>query len=175
MLSMSLTVRDPSRSLELLVDGRRVGKFVVIFLTCQTTVHFKKTKIDGTLCFLQEWRRLTLTETEDRSYFKGIPLGIPYRGILPSSKNPGFFILQVGFAKEPKWRIGKISSKFSAQSLIYLLISINLVPKSISFIIYDLFGAQKTDNFTHSCSSLENHHVRNMSPFSDQFGPTRIF
>ena len=53
MLSMSLTVRD-SRSLELLFDGRRVGKFVVIFLTCQTTVHFKKTKIDGTLFFLQE-------------------------------------------------------------------------------------------------------------------------
>lgn len=35
MLSMSLTVRDPSRSLKLLVDGRRVRKFVVIFLTYQ--------------------------------------------------------------------------------------------------------------------------------------------
>lgn len=35
MLSMFLTVRDPSRSLKLLVDGRRVRKFVVIFLTYQ--------------------------------------------------------------------------------------------------------------------------------------------
>lgn len=46
MLSMSLTVRDPSRSLELLVDGRRVGKFVVIFLTCQTTVQKDKNRWD---------------------------------------------------------------------------------------------------------------------------------
>lgn len=45
MLSMSLTVRD-SGSLELLFDGRRVGKFVVIFLTCQTTVQKDKNRWD---------------------------------------------------------------------------------------------------------------------------------